>query len=299
MIIGANVGYGYTKFCSNKGLGIFPSTYVQGSMALFDNNVQTINYRGIEYTVGITRKAQYRNTFDSTDDLAFLLPLYCTIARNMERETEETRIVTGLPISLYGKLKDDVTRQLRGSVVPVKYNGLQRNIIIKDVLVFPEAAGYPLIHPEVFKGADVLVIDIGTMTCDVAEFDCGNGEPRIVQYKSYPLGLYQLYTGLAKEVAVNLKEPFSTWDMEKITRQGYVQYNGERREMNTIERHKENHLNNIMLEMRNDFPVNRLSKAWIGGGSSVLSDYIKEPVTKDTVFDNAKIFYTVGVKKFE
>jgi hypothetical protein len=87
--------------------------------------------------------------------------------------------------------------------------------------------------------------------------------------------------------------------MEKVIRQGYIQFNGNKVQENVIAEHKLSHYQNIITEMRNDFAINRLKKIWIGGGAVALSGCIEENVSKDTVFDNAKIFYTVGVRKFE
>jgi plasmid segregation protein ParM len=285
MIIGVDVGYTYTKTATKDGEDIFRSTIKEGSLDI--NKSIVIEYQGREYTIG--ERGSYSVDLNKTQDETFLLCLYTAIAKAMRYNSDEIDLVTGLPVAYYSKQKQFLKDSLEGKDIFIKLNDRHKVFNINKCLVFPQSAGLFTLYPELFEH-DALVIDIGGMTVDVSYFE----GLKLVKYATYPMGMLKLYgeiiQAINSEHAVNLE----LLDAEKIIQEG-IEIDGSAANIESIiQKHTEDILRPIKLE----FPYKTTQKVFIGGGAAALSEYLPGPVKNESIFDNAKAFYKIGVEKF-
>lgn len=284
MIIGVDVGYTYTKIATREGIDIFMSTVHEGSLDI--NKSITIEYQGREYTVG--EKGVYSVDLNKIQDETFLLCLYTAIAQSMKYNSDIVNLVTGLPVAYYSKQKHSLKNLLEGKDIFIKINGRQKIFTIVNCLVFPQSAGLFTLYPELFE-KDLLVIDIGGMTVDVSYFE----GLKLVKYATYPMGMLKLFGEIVQavnsEYAVNLE----LLDAEKVI-QG-IEIDGHKINIEDIvKKHTEEILRPIKLE----FPYKTTKKTFIGGGAITLQKFLPEMVRKESIYDNARAFYRIGVEKF-
>jgi plasmid segregation protein ParM len=285
MIIGVDVGYTYTKTATKEGTDIFQSTVKEGSLDI--NKSITIEYQGKEFTIG--EKGSYSVDLNKTQDETFQLCLYTATAKAIQHSSGEINLVTGLPVAYYSKQKQFLKDSLEGKDIFLKYNSRHKVFNINRCLVFPQSAGLFTIYPEMFEH-DTLIIDIGGMTVDVSYFE----GLKLIKYATYPMGMLKLYGEIIQSInsehAVNLE----LLDAEKIIQEG-IEIEGETVNIESlIQKHAEDILRPIKLE----FPYKTTRKAFIGGGAAALQEYLPGPVRKESIFDNARAFYKIGVEKF-
>lgn len=283
MIIGVDVGYTYTKSCTNEGIDIFRSTIREGSFDI--NKSIIIEYQGKEYTIG--EKGSYSVDLNKTKDETFLLCLYTAIAKAMKYQAENIDLVTGLPVAYYSKQKQFLRDSLEGREIYTKLNGRQRVFRINRCLIFPQSAGLFTLYPELFE-RDILIIDIGGMTVDVSYFE----GLKLVKYATYPMGMLKLYGEIIQKINSEHATNLELLDAEKVI-QGIVIEEQKINVENIVKKHTEDILRPIKLE----FPYKATKKHFIGGGATMLQKYLPEPVRRESIYDNAKAFYRIGVEK--
>lgn len=244
MIIGVDVGYTYTKFCTEL-CGMFKSTIKPGKIAI--NKSTVVEYEGNLYTIG--EKGEYSVDFNKINDLTFKLCLYTAIARNMENSSENIYLVTGLPIGYYRSQKKKLYDSLIDSNIHIKYNGKEKYFIIKKCTIFPQSAGMFVLEPDKFKG-DNLIIDIGGMTVDVSYFE----DMKLVKYATYNLGMLKLYSKISQEF-IGHEIDYNPLDIERKFRNGFENQD----KVIDLQKFIKNHTEEIIRSIKLDFPY-RTSK---------------------------------------
>lgn len=295
MILGVDVGYSHTKVVGEGQQFSFKSTISEGTNDV--SNAIKVEYEGREYTIA-ENNGIYATELDKIHSLNFQLCLFTAIAKAMKsNDTETIQLVTGLPAQYYKEQKNELKNELEGKKVTMVYNGKPKSFIISKCLVFPQSAGLFLLDPDKFKG-DVCVIDIGGFTVDASYFNNKN----LQKMKTYELGMNVLYDTLVQEIKSKYKVSYDVLKAEEIINTKSIIKDGE---IVIIE-----NLVNEVLKKHTEYVLNRLvggmqeyntsKRIFTGGGSLMLKKYlpIKGEMNEDTVYDNAKAFYRVGVEKF-
>lgn len=285
MVVGVDVGYTYTKYCSDVDRGIFRSTIQEGKIDI--NKSIVVEYAGREYTVG--EKGIYSIDFNKIDDLTFQLCLFTAIAQAVPQDVININLVTGLPIGYYSAQKRRLREALEYRDVFLKYNGQNRVIAIEQCLVFPQSAGLILLYPYKFKN-DTLVVDIGGLTVDVSYFE----ECKLIKYATYPLGMLKLYTKLTQEFLKH-EIDYSVLDIERKIKAGIE--NWPQASIIDLDEFLAQHTEEILRQIKLDFPFKTTQKIYIGGGAIVLGRHLNTKVDENDIFANAEAFYKVGVEK--
>lgn len=285
MIIGVDVGYTYTKTSTKDGEDIFRSTVREGSFDI--NKSITVEFGGKGYTIG--EKGSYSVDLNKTQDETFRLCLYTAIVQAMKYNTENINLVTGLPVAYYSQQKQILRDSLEGKDIFLKHKEKHKVFTINRCLVFPQSAGLFTLYPDLFE-KDLLIIDIGGMTVDVSYFE----GLKLVKYATYPMGMMVLYGEIIQVInskhAVNLE----LLDAEKVINAG-MEIEGYKIDIEDIIR---KHMEDILRPIKLEFPYKITKKNFIGGGAVVLQEYFCEPVRKESIYDNARAFYQIGVEKF-
>ncbi len=284
MIIGVDVGYTYTKTAIKEGTDIFRSTAREGSLDI--NKSITVEYQGKEYTIG--EKGSYSVDLNKTQDETFLLCLYTAIAKAMQYNSDNINLVTGLPVAYYSKQKQILRDSLEGREIYTKLNGRHRVFKINHCLVFPQSAGLFTLYPELFE-KDLLIIDIGGMTVDVSYFE----GLKLVKYATYPMGMLKLYGEIIQMINSEHATNLELLDAEKVI-QG-MEIDGLKVNIEDIIR---KHTEDILRPIKLEFPYKTTQKHFIGGGAATLKKYLPGPVREESIYDNARAFYRIGVEKY-
>ncbi len=290
MIIGVDVGYTYTKFCTETNEDIFRSTVEEGAKEINKESI-IVEYEGKQFTVG--DKGAYSVDLNKIEDRTFKICLITAIAQAMKYNAEEINLVTGLPIDYYSKQKLILKNSLENKDVFIKYQGESKVFTINKCLVFPQSAGLIALEPDRFKG-DNLVIDIGGMTVDVAYFE----GLKLVKHRTYPLGMLKVYGKVIQYLNSNYETNYDdVLDAEKVMRDGL--FIDEKKIDVDFSSILKPHAEDIHRPIKLEFPFKTSKKTYIGGGALALKDYILGEVKKDNIYANARAFHEIGCEKFD
>lgn len=298
-IMGIDVGYSHTKVYTEDGSDVFRSTVKDGSIDI-NTKSTVIKFEGKTLTIG--ERGRITVEQNKINDINFEPLLMTAILRNADLDKNDmtdinVKIVTGLPIAWYPKQKDKLRDFLYNKKITIGYKGVDRNIHIKDCLVFPQSAGLPLTHPEEFSGNKTnLVVDIGGLTVDVTLYE----GKRIVKFASYQKGMMVLYSKIASAINGDYNIEVDDQDVEKFIEDGGLTINEERIDYD-FEKHFKQHMDEIVQSIKTGFPYDIVDKkTFIGGGSLRLKDVLpsNKGIKCDKIINNAQAFYNVGVQKF-
>lgn len=295
--LGIDVGYSHTKTVTGKGKDIFRSTVRDGVIDL-NTNSTVIEYEGNKLTIG--ERGRLTISEDKIEDPNFEPLLMTAILRNVDEKLTNINVnlVTGLPIAWYPKQKDKLRDFLQGKQITIGYKGKERNIHIKECLVFPQSAGLALTNPKDFaEGKTNLVIDIGGLTVDVSHYE----GRRMVKFDSYQLGMLKFYDKLRSAINAEFNVEVDDQDIERFIEENAVTYSQEQHDFD-FAKHFIAHMDAIEQKVRNAFPWDTVHKlTFVGGGSLRFKDFLPKnnSIKCDEIQSNAEAFYNVGVQKFE
>lgn len=296
VILGIDVGYSHTKTVSSNGTDVFRSTVKDG---VIDINVKStvIEYDGKRLTIG--ERGRITVSPNKIEDENFEPLLLTAILRNIdERMTNiSVNLVTGLPIAWYPKQKDLLKDFLQNKKITVGYKGKDRNIHIKDCIIFPQSAGLALTNPHDFEdGRTNLVIDIGGLTVDVSYYE----GRRIVKFESYQLGMLKFYAKVASAINAEFNIEVDDQDVERFIEEGAVTISEEQKDFD-FDKHFREHMDTIITKIKTDFPYDIVhKKTFVGGGALRFRDFLppNKGIKCNEIQSNAEAFYNVGVQKF-
>lgn len=290
------VDEGYTRMKSVWGLDpsereIYKST-VKDGYEDFTTNIR-VEYNGKKYTIG-SNKGNYCSNLSRINDPNAELLLFTSIGRVLqenEKNGEEVDLVVGVPSGQFDELKKAKKAALIDRNVTITINGEKIDFHIRRVIVMPQCSGIFIVEDLV---GEYLAIDFGGMTIDVTELS--DGQPG--RKRSYALGMQTLYTKIINDI--NSKgEAYELYRGEEvirdkviITKDGEVPYDPSP----IIKAHIDEAINQ---NIRFDFPqYDNVRKRWFGGGAVACQEELGLNVSKDTVFMNANIYFTVGSDRF-
>lgn len=297
IIMGIDVGYSHTKTVTSKGTDSFRSTVKNG---VIDINAKStvIEHEGNKYTIG--ERGRITVSANKIEDENFELLLLTAILRNVDENLTDinVKLVTGLPIAWYPKQKDLLREFLLNKKATVEYKGKDRNIHIKDCIVFPQSAGLALTNPKDFEdGRTNLVIDMGGLTVDVSLYE----GRRLVSYESYQLGMLIFYSKVASAINGEFNVEVDDQGVERFIEEGSVTISEEQKNFDFDKYFKE-HMDVILTRIKTDFPYDTVhKKTFVGGGSLRFKEYLppNKGIKCNEMQSNAEAFYGVGLQKYE
>jgi plasmid segregation protein ParM len=195
-IIGADIGFGYTKATDGRQFQVFKSVVGDATPIQFTEALMPLTSPGPRHLligeeavfVGELAEAQSRGRTFTLDPAQFIGRHAATLAlaaiTPLVESGDPVRLVTGLPIAYFRKFKDPLTTllQQRQVVISVAPNGEreEKNVYIEKVRVIPQPFGslFNLMLNDTgkmtqqrFVSEKIGVIDIGFRTTDFAVAD--------------------------------------------------------------------------------------------------------------------------------
>ena len=299
-VVGLDLGNHNIKSSSRI---IFKSAYEEYDYKHEILNDDILMYGDRKYVIGKGEfdntkvKSQKRNTVP-----LFLNALYKTLNG---AEYADINVIVGLPLSQHQN--KEIIRETKE-----KYQGLFEfkhisNGVVKDILynvdvkIFPECLGAFYSLTEDMEGRDVLLIDIGGGTINIALFVDGEYEDSI----TLPFGTIDILRKIADKARDGKKgADFTPEDMIKYLKRKKILWEGKIDDMYYVDGILEDFSNAIMNEIKGKFPLYKSYEIMLSGGGvellqDKLEDHINFEVVPDNIFANAIGFYNVGAGLYE
>jgi len=286
-VIGIDSGYDFTK--TSEGF-IIPSRISKKEKIMGKENQVIID--GALYVVGEGEIEVNINKINT--ELTKACIMYSIINST---PSDDINLVLGLPIGQFKKQKDELKEMiLDNRITDIKASTGERVLAIHDVAVFPQAA-VALFDDEYYP--DVIILDIGGRTIDIACFETISGKRIMTNYSTIYEGTLSLYDKIIKAVNNELGLSLKLYDAEKILVQGLEIY-GERQDVGFLKCIIEEHIDKIMNELILNYPVQTTPVKLIGGGALLLGSPLKKRIpnlriANNPQITNAKCFKKVGM----
>lgn len=283
IIIGLDIGFGYTKVVTEGMYFKFPSVVGSDNKSTFhvvDRNAprkseEAVCVDGEKFLVGSSAVKHSQRVYsarekDWIDGIAYKALLKHTFRCLNIRNGQEITIVTGLPVNHFEKCKDKLATIIK--------NAADREV---EVVVLLQPLGsyfdYMLDNDATVRDMEFLksrtgIIDIGYFTTDYITM--ANLEFVKTLYESYENGISTAYKGIARELYHTHNLQREIHEIEEVVKNGFVMVSGEKKDVTDI-------INLHLNELNREIEANSRS-LWkegtdndniliTGGGAATLS----------------------------
>jgi plasmid segregation protein ParM len=327
MIVGVDIGYGYTKAVGDERQVVFPSVVGKAERIRYENDLRRevapgdvpgialITEEGDRF-VGELALLQSRVQWtlldrsrveDPSARLLFLAALSELVGEACERHS--FRVVTGLPVKWYAD-RDKVVSQLAGRHVVRRINGCQvvHRFSVSDVLVVPQPFGSlfdvilgpegHIVNEPLARGR-LAIIDVGTFTTDYVLVDAlryveqGSGTIATAMAKAYALVGRSILDALGLDLSMHR--------VDHAIRRGYVTLFGEERAIDWLVRPVLDAVSaEILAQAATLWGDGRDLEAVLvtGGGAITLGERIRARYPHATVLEHAPMANVTGFLKY-
>ena len=294
--IGVDLGNHNIKTSSHI---IFNSLFEEYDYKNQIRNDDYIIYRGKKYVIG---KGSFDNTKVKSQKKNTVPLLLNAIYKSIGLSSLNIRLVVGLPLEHHKdkELVRDIKEMYHG-IFEFKYvsGDIIQDVIydIQEVYVFPEALGAFYSLNEDMEDRDVLLIDIGGGTVNIALFSDGEFEDSITIQE----GTNDLYRQITNRA--NFENTGAAFEIEhilKYMKRGYIKWEGKKDNMEYTKAIIQDFADMVLNAIKGAFPLYKSYDIMLsGGGADLLKDsfsnHIEFTIVKDSIFANAIGFYNVGV----
>ena len=320
MIIGVDVGYGYTKSVADNGQrAIFPSVVGTG----FERKMERMMYEGIindsdNYDLVVRNGDERRRYF--VGNLALLHSRDATRPFSDERDTPEeikpqllaavgslcqnepVTLVTGLPLEPFSKyarsLKSSLER-LSGAEVILNNNPVA--IKFESVILFPQAVAAlygQLLRSKNGPAGAVGLVDVGFRTTDIVVFDLGTKKVLEGYNDTIIAGTNDVVTAIQDEIKKDAGiAPNPEW-IEQALRQNKVMYFNKREyDLAGMAAERENSLGEIIasrVARRWSDIQKKLKVVYLAGGGALLAQAAMSKIAPCEVVSDCQYANAVG-----
>lgn len=329
-VLGADIGFGYTKVTDGRSFQIFKSVVGEANETQFADVLlpgaaaqpRHFEIDGHGVFVGELAEAQSRTRGFTLDQAQFLTQYEKALAlaalSPFVASGDPIRLVTGLPISFFRKYKDALTTLLqnRHNITVVKPTGEReaKTIYIERVRVIPQPFGsmFNLMLNEAGKAGNprfvnekIGIIDIGFRTADYTISDKTKYSERGSQ--SSDAGISAAYTVISNWIQEKSGTGIELYRLYEAISRGNIKIKGKRYDLTEVTRAA---LQQLATRIATE--VNRLwADDWdidsillTGGGGSALAQYLipqlegevlAMPADQDTRLNNVLGYQKYGM----
>lgn len=277
---------------------IFKSAYEEYNYKNEILNDDVLIFNNKKYVIGKGEfdntkvKSQKKNTIP-----LFLNALYKSLNGS---EYAEINVVVGLPLKQHQnkQIVKDI-KQMYGGLFEFKYstNGIVKDIIynVNSVRVFPECLGAFYSINEEMNGRDILLIDIGGGTTNIALFIDGEYDDSI----TLDFGTIDIIRKITDKVMVDKEGSiFSSDDIIKYMKRGKIVWEGKVDNMEYVDPIINDFAYEILNNIKGKFPLYKSYEVLLSGGGvdllkHQLNKNIQLKVIPNNVFANSIGFYNV------
>jgi hypothetical protein len=174
----------------------------------------------------------------------------------------------------------------KDSSTQVRINGQTKTIKIRNVEIFPAAAGAFYAQTDC---KDALVIDVGGLSIDTALFV----NKKLQKYSTYSMGVMKLYSKIANRLNGEYDLSLTEWDIETVLRDGLYIF-GSKVDLKVGDIIAE-HISDIMARLSLEYDLKSIRNVLLtGGASNFLFEFISIPQLK--LMENSQFSNAIGYK---
>lgn len=268
----------------------------------FGSGYFAVEYDGKQFAVGnyVSEESGSTSMLDSKKDMIHKVATLTAIA-SVVNNGDTVRAVIGCPIKLYKNQenrKEYLEELLPKGKVEIRVNGRDKSFFIASAGVLPESTGAAIMFGEHFDKKAVGIIDIGGLNVNC----CVYRDHRLLPETSFTEkhGRKVLLEKFRDVIEAKEDCEFRTYEIEQFLEQGYItntrDSKKEEESKGFIRDFLRHHLMAILKTCsEHGWSLDRMDLIFIGGGSAMLSSYIREMlpkayIPKDPEFVNAEGF---------
>ena len=275
----------------NYSLKEYPGTNIKSLVSTEENILGSklhLEYENKHYYIG---EGNFETELNKSNKENFLPLLLTGIALNSNKNDIFQSIICGLPINQYKtnheSLEDLI---LSNKVKEIKFNGEPRKIIISDFKVYPEAIGayYSLNTQE-----DVIIIDIGGRTCDVAYIV----NKKVVTSSTIAVGTLNIYKDISDKLNSTYGLDLGLQEAERIIEKGFLELDGLKVNLSFVTDILKRNFMKINDDLTMKYPIRTEKIILVGGGNILFKQAFKNRYSNSSVADNPIYANSIGFRK--
>jgi len=295
IIMGVDIGYGNTK--GSK-------TLIQSGIKKLPSkppiDTKTVEYKGKYYAVGSSKMDIQKSKTENENTLILTEAIIAEELKKLGRSKADIRLGVGLPLTRMGAEKQDyLDYMLRNRRLNYKYEGKRYSINIVSVDVFPQGYAGVVSKLNTF-GTSAVVVDIGSWTMDILPLT--EGQPDLARCKSLSLGTITAMNDINEALRQKFGEEADEAIIKEVMIRGESSINKEY--LRVIRDGLYSYVEEIMNNLRSlKFNMTLTHFVFIGGGATIIRNFLKESQTNitaiDDVFINAKGYEEIMRHKYK
>lgn len=272
---------------ANLGVDITPNSYL-------------VDYNGKSYLIGNMVSESQSDYSISKSSLTHQLSIYVAIAKLIEKSDvmkfglPNVHLAINLPINIYknNTLKTQYQKMIQnnGQVIILKVNGIAYCFRITNIVLLPEAVGSTYYRPSEFRDTKATVIDIGSLNTTFCTYR--NLIPELESMVVANSGISILRAKLAETLKAKYGVYVDDNDTEEILKAGCLYINGDKMgdSIGVIQELIDNHVSEIFnFAKSRNITFNNSKLIFVGGGSSLLHDYILTHYPSAIIEENSQL----------
>lgn len=252
----ADLGNFNIKYIGADGQGMF-SSKISTDYEAYPDGFQRVEMNGRTTYIGTGELSREFNKAARN----YIPQLLYAICKGNNADTIETNLTLLLPtIQMENKTK--LIAALKDKDFELKFNGKDRIISIKNMLVLPEGYVSYFSLPEEDKMGDLCIIDIGSRTINI----CIIQDATIQELDTVKLGSFDFYSKI-KSIENSKGEDYTEEDIPRLIKNGTIAI---------MKIQYMDFLNEILNSIKSYVNLKTYHVIWTGGGSLMLQEQIKE-----------------------
>lgn len=284
MILGIDIG--------NYSVKVSPKLNFKSLISTEENilgNETVIEYDNKKFIIG---EGEFETELNKSMKENFLPLLYTAIA--LSSEDTFNQVVCGLPLNQYKANKDNLKNLInQNKIKKIKINGKMREIIINEFEVYPEGVGayYSISNNE----ADVIIVDIGGRTTDIAYISNG----KLLKSSTVPVGTLNIYNQVLDKINGDFSLNLDINFVDSIMEKGYLKIDDHDVDLRFVTDILKKNFVLIKQELDLKFPARTVNIILVGGGAKLFKKafrnrYANCQIDSNFLYANAEGFKKVG-----
>lgn len=281
IIMGVDIGYGNTK-----GRQTLIQSGVKKLASKPPIDTKTVEYNGEYYAVGGSKLDIQKSKTENENTLILTMATIAEELKRIGKTSADIRLGVGLPLTRMGAEKQDyLDYMLRSRRLNFKYEGRSYSVYIVSVDVFPQGYAGVVSKLNTF-GTSAVVVDIGSWTIDILPLT--EGQPDLARCKSLPMGTITAMNDINEALRQKFGEEADEAFIKEVMINGDSNIN--RDYLRVIQEGLYSYVEDIMNNLRSlKFNSILTQFVFIGGGASIIKNFLKEQEANITVVDDVFI----------
>lgn len=222
------------------------------------------------------------------------LSIYTAI-HHFVKDGDEVSLAVGCPLSVYTKRKhrEEYEQYIQGDRdITITVNGVKKTFRIVEINALPETSGYLFKNIEEYEDKMFSIVDIGGLNANCCQY---NGIDIIHESDlTLILGMNNLYTKIRNEVNKEFSANISIIQVEQFMNRDKKDWYIRKDKENSnrlIKKITLEHVREIHSELKqNGWDTDNMEFIFVGGGSLVLKEEIKEVFGEDVVISDSGVW---------